>query len=525
MGQSTTAHIAPASGKARAGLAMSLATFAMAAGSGIQAVLYLSRFGTTRLTDGFFVAFAVYTTFGVFSQSLRLTSVPLLVQPGARIAVREFAAALVCIGLPVLVITVGLSHPVSSVLAPGLSRAGRSQTATGLAILGVAMTLQLWAAGGATVLAIRGRFNAVASAYTAGAGCGLLAYVALVAQAGVQILGWSMLVMALVTFTWLCVALRLSGGLGTERGSLRPGALARHAGLILGSTPAYLVFNMLFMVTLAFASHSKAGDSTMLSYAYLFASYLVAGTGMALGMCRIPDMTRTARSQRRAVVMDTVPQGYRYAMLVVTPALAIFVTVGAPLIHTLFPLSVKASGVGTLRAFGALLIPWTIGALLVNFLLPALFAANRALLLNLMALPLLAVHLLATGVGHALFGLYGAVGAFLVAPALFAAALMVAGTDSSPGPLARELARTTAAFLALSTLAFGIAWGLGVAVGRGFGGEALAILVGCGLYATGLRFVLPAELEVLGRALVARSRRAGAVPASNPASAYGGPGA
>ena len=65
-------------------MAMSIATFAMAAASAIQAVLYLGRFGTNARTDGFFVAFALYSTFGVFSQSLRVTSVPLLVEPGAR---------------------------------------------------------------------------------------------------------------------------------------------------------------------------------------------------------------------------------------------------------------------------------------------------------------------------------------------------------------------------------------------------------------------------------------------------------
>ena len=76
------------SGKARAGMAMSIATFAMAAASAIQAVLYLGHFGTNARTDGFFVAFALYSTFGVFSQSLRLTSVGLLVQPGARLSER-----------------------------------------------------------------------------------------------------------------------------------------------------------------------------------------------------------------------------------------------------------------------------------------------------------------------------------------------------------------------------------------------------------------------------------------------------
>ena len=62
-------------------------------------------------------------------------------------------------------------------------------------------------------------------------------------------------------------------------------------------TPIYLAFNVLFVITLAFASHSAAGGTTVLSYAYLFASYLIAGTGMALGMSSIPDMTRDARTR------------------------------------------------------------------------------------------------------------------------------------------------------------------------------------------------------------------------------------
>ena len=143
----------PAARHARAGLAMS--TFAMAAASAIQAVLYLSKFGTNVRTDGFFVAFAVYTTFGVFSQSLRLTSVPLLVEPGARLSVRQFAAALTLIGLPVLVITGPLSGLAADVIAPGLTGPGRHATESALPVLGAAMVLQLWAAGGATVLAIR----------------------------------------------------------------------------------------------------------------------------------------------------------------------------------------------------------------------------------------------------------------------------------------------------------------------------------------------------------------------------------
>ena len=58
---------------------MAIATLAMGATSGIQALLYLSSFGIGGRTDGFFVAFALYTSFGVFSQSIRVTSAPLLV--------------------------------------------------------------------------------------------------------------------------------------------------------------------------------------------------------------------------------------------------------------------------------------------------------------------------------------------------------------------------------------------------------------------------------------------------------------
>ena len=119
------ALVGPKPGEARAGVAMSVATFAMAAASAIQAVLYLSSFGTSGRTDGFFVAFALYTTIGVFSQSLRLTSVPLLVEPGARLQrCASSRAVLGLIAIPVLVATGPFAGPLASMLAPGPRRRG-----------------------------------------------------------------------------------------------------------------------------------------------------------------------------------------------------------------------------------------------------------------------------------------------------------------------------------------------------------------------------------------------------------------
>lgn len=491
--------------KARAGMAMSLATFAMAAASAIQAVLYLSRFGTNIRTDGFFVAFALYSTFGVFSQSLRLTSVPLLVEPGARLSTREFATTLGLIALPVALITGPLAGPLSHLIAPGLDESGRSVTAAALPVLGGAMILQLWAAGAATVLAIRDRFMTIASAYMAGALTGLIVFLAIMGEAGVQTLGWSMLSMGIVTCTWMLVGVSRSGALGRASRSRSLESLLRNCAMVLVRTAIYLAFNVLFVITLAFASHSAAGETTVLSYAYLFASYLVAGTGMALGMSSIPDMTREARTEQRATLIATVPRGFRYAILIVAPALAALIACGAPLIHALLPNSLSAAEVHTLQVFAALLVPWTLAALLVNFLLPVMLALGRARLLGAVALPLVVVHIAATALGTVLFGVDGAVGAFFVAPTCLAAVLLVAGVGrAGAAMLLREVSGDGARFICLTAIAFGIGWVASMVAPAGLAAAVVAGAIGCGIYAAELLLVARPQLEVLIGAIVVR---------------------
>lgn len=490
---------------------MSMATFAMAAASAIQAVLYLGRFGTNDRTDGFFIAFALYSTFGVFSQSLRLTSVPLLVQPGARLSGRQFAATLGFLALLVLIVTVALAHPLADLIAPGLSATGRSVTASALPVLGFAMIFQLWAAGGATILAIRSRFNAIAIAYMAGAGIGLVTFLALMSSTGAQTLGWSMLAMAVVTCGFMLIGVKRSGGLeaanslgaGMKLGA-RLATLSRDTVLVLGRTAVYLAFNVLFVITVAFASHATAGGTTVLSYAYLFASYLVAGTGMALGMSSISDLTRQARA-REAVFTDALPQGFRFSMMIVAPALAALIVAGAPLIHAVLPGSLSSSQVHSLRTFVGLLVPWTIFALLVNFLLPVMFALGRTRLLNLLAGPLVLAHIAATALGSFLFGVDGAVGAFFVAPACFAIVLLATGAGRDIRvQLALQLAGVTVRFLLVAIVAFGIGWALGATLSAPFAQAVVGGAVGVGLYLAGLRMFARPQLEVLLGALSSR---------------------
>jgi peptidoglycan biosynthesis protein MviN/MurJ (putative lipid II flippase) len=421
--------------------------------------------------------------------------------------VREFSATLGLVALPVLIITGPLASPLAHLIAPGLSAQGRSVTASALPVLGFAMVLQLWAAGAATVLAIRDRFMFVAGAYMSGAASGLITFLALMGSAGEQTLGWSMLAMAIVTAGWMFVGMRRSGGLagGRRESSFAPKAIVANAGLILGRTAVYLAFNVLFVITLAFASHAAAGGTTVLSYAYLFASYLVAGTGMALGMSNIPDMTRDARAKRVALVTSTVPRGFRYAMLIVAPALAGLIAAGAPLIHAVLPKSLSTPEVSQLQTFAALLVPWTVCALVVNFLLPMLFAVGRSRLLNMLALPFVLLHLGATALGSALFGVDGAVGAFFVAPACFAGVLLVVGAGRNDAPaLLLELAGDATRFLTLAALAFGAGWAVGTLLPSELTQAAVAGVIGCGLYAGGLRVVARRQLDMLLNTLVVR---------------------
>jgi hypothetical protein len=500
--------------RAKAGVVMAAATFSMAAASGVQAALYLHSFGIDGRTDGFFVAFALYTVFGVFSQSIRVSSAPLLVDEKRSLPLREFAATLGLIAVPVALLTIPLAHPLSILLAPGLSEADRAVTQEALPILGGAMILQLWAAGGATVLAVRDRFNTIAGAYIAGAGAGLVVYLAVSGSTGELSLGYAMLAMAVVTCGLMLAGLRRSARGTAAVAPSRPLRLRRlvtDAGLILGRTSIYLAFNALYLITLALTTSFAPGDATVLSYAYLFASYLVAGTAFALGLSRIAEMSRKTRSDPRRAFGDTVPQGFRYSMLICAPALAGFVAAGAPVIGVAFSASLHPDDIRILQEFGAVLTLWTVAALLVNLMLPAMFALGRARLTNLLAPALLAVHVAVSLAGGALFGSLGVVGAAFIAPALFAAVMLAKGAPEIAGHLGREVSRDALRFVLAAAGCYGLGAALGAAVGSTLGAAVIAGTVGSILYLGLLPFIAPTQVDLFRRLLrpLLKARRTG----------------
>jgi len=485
---------------ASAGKVMAAATFAMAGASALQAVLYLRAFGINARTDGFFAALALYAIFGTFSQSLRVSSPPLLVGAQPRVSGPQFGFALGAIALPVLIATVPLAGHVSALLAPGLGHAARHVTERALPILGVAMILQLWAAGGATVLAVRSRFHSIAAAYGAGALAGLSSFLAVERTAGLLTLAWSMLAMAVVTLAVILLGLRRSDGAvqaARPTGALRPVRLLACALLILGRTGIYLAFNGLYLITLAFAGHYHQGDATILSYAYLFVSYIVAGTGFVLGMARVADMTRGARSEWPDILSGTVPTGFRYAMLLSAPAVAGLVAFGAPLVGSLLPSSLPASQVAALQQSALLLAPWLIAAQLTSLLLPVMFALGRAVIVNVCAPILVAAQLTVTALIGTVFGLSGVVGAMCVAPVAFVAFMLILEGGNELPRLVSELVRDGIRFVTLAVASFGGAYVVALAVPGGVARSLVCGLLGTVGYAVLLQATAGEQLQLL----------------------------
>lgn len=514
---------------ARAGALMALSTLAMAGASAIQAVLYLGLYGATARTDAFFAAFAVYQVVGVFTQATRVSSVPLLVGERA-IGMLRFFGAMAVIALPIIVACGPLAGPLAELLAPSAQGEAHDLAVHALNVLGLAIVLQLLAAGAATLLGMRDRFEPVAGAYAGGAFAGLLVFL-IVRNEGELALAWSMLAMAVVTFSWSLLALwrvrraEVASGVGgpgltgIARKDFFIVECVRTAGDLLGRSVVYLVINGFFLVTLAIVGREGgAGATTVLSYAYLLASYLVAGTSTAVGISRAPDMVRGAQEEAwDTVVADTVPHGYRYATFVSAPVLAAGAVAAAPVVAALLPDALGSGQSGQLTSSILLLAPWLAAALLLNFAIPALFAIERARTVNLLAGPMLALHVAAAIGAAAAFGVDGVIGAMVIAPLVFAVMLLVIGARATLRQVLGELALDTVRVAALAAAAFGVGALIGEAADSAGAGGLIAALLACAiggaLYLGGMVVLAPRVVQVLlgaGRGDTASDDPAGA---------------
>jgi hypothetical protein len=111
-----------------------------------------------------------------------------------------------------------------------------------------------------------------------------------------------------------------------------------------------------------------------------------------------------------------------------------------------------------------------------------MFALGRAWLVNVLALPLIALHVAATAVGGVVAGAPGVVGAAFVAPLCFAAVLLWIGAGDVSGHLFRELTRDGLRFAGLAAASYGIGALVGATVADGLVEALIAGACGTTLY-------------------------------------------
>src|SRR5581483_1785264 len=391
-------------------VATSIGILAIAVTSAVEVLLFLHDFGTTDRTDGVFAAFALYSLVTVFAQILRTSAVPLVTGDAAPVLPADFVAAVTVMAAVVAVGGFVCATPLAAALGHSLPHEGRDTVASALRILAPAMALQLVGAAMAVIGARREKLRVVGVAYVVANVAGLVAFVVLVDRTGELALPWCVLIGSLVLVPCLLPA--------TGTRVARPGTtrqLARAAALVVRSAAVPVAFVAVYPISIALAGTVPAGEITRFAFAYTVCSYLPGLTSVALGMTDVAQLSATASSSDARG--DVAHRSVRWSASLIAPRVAPAAVFGPNLFATLHPGKGEANDLGTLFVE---LAPWLAATVLLWSTLPALLAETRGVRLVRYLPAIVAVHVVATIAGRAVWGFDGVVIALAIAPLVFA---------------------------------------------------------------------------------------------------------
>jgi hypothetical protein len=458
------------------GAVTALSTVVVNGASAAIAVLIAHRFGHTKRTDGFFNAFGVYVTITLAAAAFRVVVLPPLTRARTEGRLRgefhAFAAALGLLAAPLLV---------AAVVVGAAARGGPTADAFASALpwLVAAGVLQLFAGLAASTLAAFDSYGAAATAYAAGAVCGVGLFAALPGH-GLEALEWGLLLNGAVTAGALLTAVGAHGlhGGAVSRVGARAGSLARGA-----AVPVAL--QLLFVIGNAFALRVGSGKATTFSYAFIVASFLVSVTASALSLVSSAPLTRRGVSVEAAV--RHVVNASWLSLAAIGAAVGVFALVGTKVVSTVLGSAYHGADGHELVRLVVFLTPWMVASVAVTVAFPLLFVADRqrVLLPLAVALPLLQV-VLAWALGAA-FGLDGLALAMAATTFVALAALMAGLSRRAPALTAAGLVRPALVVAATAALSFG-------ALGAALGGFPAAV-VGLALYGALLLAARPLGLR------------------------------
>jgi hypothetical protein len=439
----------------RSGVATGASILAVSGAAAIAGAYLAHKFGRDAHTDGFLAAYGVYLVIVLAAQASRLVIVPDLTRASGegRLPAEfvSYASALLAIAVPASVLAVVLSHPLGDLLTGTLPAEAATIAASALVWLVPAAFAQMLAAIAASALAARDSYLAAAAGYALGAIAGLVLFVALADAHGLISLAWGLALNGAISAGTPLVALVFFGHVvGTRRGGV---AIWPRLRKLLQSVALPLALQGLYVIALRGASGLGEGNQTSLTYAYLFASTLVAATATALSLISSAPLTRRGLDAESASAH--VLHAVWLSLALIGAASGVFAVVGGRVVT--FVLGDAYSGdIG--RDLGHVIVylsPWVVAAVAFSATFPLLFVLEKPRVLVPLALAVLAVDIpLSLGM-RAILGLRGLVLALALATFLVVLAMMAAVSVRMLVLTVAGVIRTALFVGALTVVAFG----------------------------------------------------------------------
>jgi peptidoglycan biosynthesis protein MviN/MurJ (putative lipid II flippase) len=463
---------------------------------GVLAILILHEFGKSGRTDGLFAAYGVYNLVVVLAQTFRTTVVPRL-GTGEELFRNfdRFGGGTLALFLLSGVLLVVAGGPVSDALTGSDSAAEAAQSA--LRIFWLASGAQLLAALGAAVLAVRGEFALPGFAYVLGGLVSLGMLVALAGGLGTDAVAAGVAAGSALTAV-IVVGRLLQIGYRPRLGLLRPSAATvRSVTVMLTGAVAYIVGQLTYVVSIAFAAHIGEGAVTLYTYAFFAAQLVLGATATPAGLVLVAPLSegwdRRVESLRRDLLAV-----FRTGAVLITVALAAAAFVGAPIVDLVLGANLDAGDPATVAATFLALAGMLFAALGTTVPMLAAFALDRYGRVALAALVSAAMHVALTAAASTI----GTVEAIGVATSLSGVTflLLVLGVVYGRGFAAPALllAREIALLAALAAAAFAVPAAAALAVG-GTALNAVWLLAGGIAFGLLLRRLAPGHWELLGR--------------------------
>jgi peptidoglycan biosynthesis protein MviN/MurJ (putative lipid II flippase) len=452
----------------------------------VLAVLVLLFFGKNVRTDAFFAAYGVFAILNALGQSLRVTVVPRLVEADdADAALDRFLAAVLLMSAAAAIPLVLFGGRLAAVLVSSLGPVAEDTARVALLLLWVAGSLQLLAGLLAGALGARGRFAPPAVAYVAGSVTAIVSLVALAGPVGIHAVSGALALAAAVAVGLLLRALHRDGyrpaarRLGPSGGDTRSALMKA----LPGSLP-YVVVQITYVISLAYAARLGEGEVTLYSYAFFAALLVVGATGgpasMVLAAPLAQSWNRDPASLNPHLVAVT-----RAGLLLGAPMVAAIAFVGDEVLDLLLGTAVNAVEGDRVVAVIAALSGFVIATLANSVPMVAGFVASRYGTVAILSALSVLVHLALTALAVRWEALPAIGLAASVSTAIFLGSMILLLWGRGAGVPAWLVLREVAQVGGAALLGFGTGWFGAVSLGGGvwqpaglaMGGVAFAALV------------------------------------------------